>query len=249
MPTNQQISRRTLLGLMGAAGAAGLAGCEPTIDAFMWFRRLFSRMPNVASMPPCIVRPEQMEGPYFVDARLDRSDIRSDPSDGAIKEGTPLAVTFRVHEIRGAECRPLPQAMVDLWQCDALGIYSGVRDRFADTRGKLFLRGHQMTDGAGAARFLTIYPGWYPGRTVHLHFKIRTDPAARRGYDYTSQLYFDDALSDRVFRQAPYDATGRGRVRNDDDWIFRDGGDALRLDPAPAAEGWAAAFDIGLVLN
>jgi protocatechuate 3,4-dioxygenase beta subunit len=54
---------------------------------------------------------------------------------------------------------------VDVWHCDALGVYSGVRDFRFDTSGQKFLRGYQTTDERGEVRFLTIYPGWYVGRT------------------------------------------------------------------------------------
>jgi protocatechuate 3,4-dioxygenase beta subunit len=190
-----------------------------------------------------------MEGPYFVDERLNRSDIRPDPTDGAVKPGAPLALAIRVHEIRGEACTPFPGAMVDVWQCDASGVYSDVRDRAFDTRGKKFLRGYQLTDAVGAASFMTIYPGWYPGRTVHIHFKIRTEPEAHRGYEFTSQLYFDDAVTDQVFSQPPYQRIGRRRTRNAEDGIFQDGGERLMLPVTPQPDGFAGTFDIGLELS
>jgi protocatechuate 3,4-dioxygenase beta subunit len=223
-----------------------LTGCGPGSSSPRWWRRLWSKKPSAASIPPCIVRPEQMEGPYFVDERLNRSDIRSDPADGSVKEGVPLQVAIRVHEIRANVCAPLAGAMVDLWQCDALGVYSDVRDRAFDTRGKKFLRGHQITGADGSAQFLTIYPGWYPGRTVHIHFKIRTNPESSRGAEFTSQIYFDDLLTDQVFTQAPY-AKGQ-RTRNRQDGIFEDGGEALMLPLTKQGEGFAGVFDIGLEL-
>jgi len=245
---NRNLSRREALGLMGAA-AALLAGCGPGSSSPRWLRRLWSRNTAVTAKPPCIVRPEQTEGPYFVDERINRSDIRSDPSDGSVKEGLPLRLALRVHEIRGEDCAPIPGAMVDVWHCDALGVYGDVRDRSFDTRGKKFLRGYQITDADGTARFLTIYPGWYPGRAVHIHFKIRTKPESRRGYAFTSQIYFDDALTDRIHSQAPYAAKGEGRLRNQEDGIFQDGGEELILQPAQQQEGYAGTFDIGLVLG
>ncbi len=128
----------------------------------------------------CIVRPEQTEGPYFVDERLHRTDIRSDPTNGTITPGTQLALTFHISHVRAGECRPVPDAQVDIWHCDATGVYSDVRDPGFSTVGKKFLRGYQLTDANGLARFQTIYPGWYPIRTVHIHFKIRTAPMARK---------------------------------------------------------------------
>ena len=243
------LNRRKMLGLLGAAAVTLLSGCGPGSPFPRWWRRLWSRKPAAASIPPCIVRPEQMEGPYFVDERLNRSDIRSDPSDGRVKEGAPLRLAVRVHEMRGNACAPLAGVMVDLWHCDALGVYSDVRDDGFDTRGKKFLRGYQMTNGEGVAQFLTIYPGWYPGRTVHIHFKIRTNPASRRGEEFTSQIYFDDAVSDRVHAEAPYNAQDRRRSRNEQDGFFQDGGEELMLPLSPAAGGYAGTFDIGLQLT
>ena len=240
-----KITRRALLGLIGSFAGALLAGCGPDDPGPRWWKRLWSRK-TAASVPPCIVRPEQTEGPYFVDERLDRSDIRSDPSDRSVKEGAPLQLTIRVHEIRGAACTPLANAVVDLWHCDALGVYGDVHDRAFDTRGRKFLRGFQRTGADGKADFRTIYPGWYPGRTVHIHFKIRTDPDSRRGEEFTSQIYFDDLLTDQVHARAPYNVKEGRRSRNRDDGIFEEGGDQLIVSLGRQGEGYGGAFDIGL---
>jgi protocatechuate 3,4-dioxygenase beta subunit len=197
----------------------------------------------------CIVRPQQIEGPYFVDERLQRSDIRSDPADGTVQPGVPLQVAFTVSRIRGNTCTPLAGAQVDVWQCNAVGVYSDVTDPGFRTKGNKFLRGYQVTDPTGAAQFVTIYPGWYPGRTVHIHFKIRTTPTAPRGSAFTSQVYFDDALTDRVHTQAPYASKGPRTVRNADDGIFARGGDKLRLPLTEHGEGYAGTFAIGLKLG
>lgn len=195
--------------------------------------------------PACIARPEQTEGPYFVDTGLARSDIRVDTSTGGIEPGVPLQLVFRVSRLDAHGCRALPEAQVELWQCNARGLYSGVRDPHADTRGRNFLRGYQTTDAEGNARFTTIYPGWYPGRAVHLHFSIRAGRGPRRE-EFTSQLYLDDALSDRVFAQAPYGERVGQRVRNDADFIYRRGGHQLRLAVNEAGGRLGAVFDIGL---
>ncbi|HJQ66056.1 MAG TPA: intradiol ring-cleavage dioxygenase, partial [Gemmatimonadales bacterium] len=192
------------------------------------------------------VRPAQTEGPYFVDELLNRSDIRSDPTSGIVKPGTPLQLTMNVSRIVGTECTPLPGARVDVWHCDALGVYSDVTDPRFNTVGQKFLRGYQDTDAAGAARFMTIYPGWYEGRTVHIHFKVRTDPGAGQGHEFTSQLYFDDALSQAVFAKAPYAARGQRTARNSDDGIFRNGGAQLLLAPEPSGDGYSGSFGLGL---
>jgi protocatechuate 3,4-dioxygenase beta subunit len=121
-----------------------------------------------------------------------------------------------------------------------------VEDPKFNTVGERFLRGYQITDRNGEARFQTIYPGWYPTRTVHIHFKIRTDPGAARGSVFTSQLYFDDALTTQVHARAPYAARGERQVRNADDRIFARGGDQLMLAPTVAGDGYAAKFTVAL---
>jgi protocatechuate 3,4-dioxygenase beta subunit len=198
-------------------------------------------------VPACVVRPEQTEGPYFVDVQLDRSDIRGDPSDGSVRPGAPLALTFLVSRI-GDTCASLPGALVDVWHCDAGGVYSGVNDNnFGSTQGQQFLRGHQVTDAGGAAAFTTIYPGWYRGRTVHIHFKIRA-AENNANYEFTSQLYFDDAFTDQVYTREPYNQRPNRGTRNQNDGLYRDGGELLTLNVAPSGDGYAAVFEIGLQL-
>ncbi|MPZ46560.1 MAG: twin-arginine translocation pathway signal protein [Betaproteobacteria bacterium] len=222
--------RRTALALIALAGSA------------LAVRSLGARAQN---RPQCVARPEQTEGPYFVDTQLARSDIRADPATSQVEPGVPLEVTFRVSRLAGA-CQPLSGAHVELWQCNASGTYSGVRDPHVDTTGRKFLRGYQATDANGTARFTTIYPGWYPGRTVHIHFMIRTAGSRGRGEQFTSQLYFDDALSDRIFARAPYAERGPRTVRNAGDGIYRRGGSQLMLAPTEQDGGLAATFDIAL---
>jgi protocatechuate 3,4-dioxygenase beta subunit len=184
-----------------------------------------------------------MEGPFFTDVRLNRSDVRSDPADKSVKEGAPLALTLRVSSVGAAGCVPLAGAMVDIWHCDAAGVYS---DSGGNTAGKKFLRGHQVTDANGAVRFTTIYPGWYPGRAVHIHFKVRIIAGAALGQEFSSQLYFDEAVTDRVHARPPYTAHGKRTQRNSEDGLFRRGGNRLMLALAEAGSGYAGEFSIGM---
>ena len=198
-------------------------------------------------MPACVVQPQQTEGPYFVDEKSRRSDIRSDLSTGAVKAGAVLGLTMKVSQVTAdGKCAPLPGAQVDLWQCDAMGAYSDVKDRLFDTTGQKFLRGHQITDAVGAVTFVTIYPGWYPGRAVHVHFKVRTSPAGSQAYEFTSQFYFDEQLTDRVHARDPYAAHTGQRMRNESDGIFKNGGSQLMLPVTEVAGGYAAAFDLAM---
>jgi protocatechuate 3,4-dioxygenase beta subunit len=240
----QHMPRRSLL-------RAGLA-LSPALALPAWLRA-GGRMAQAAapaaplsqSTPACIITPEETIRPYFVDEDLNRSDIRSDPTTGAVKDGAPLTLTLQLSQA-GQSCGPLTGAVVDLWQCDALGVYSDVSDPGFSTTGQKFLRGSQVTDANGAVTFTTIYPGWYQGRAVHIHFMVRTDPSAQTGYQFTSQLYFDDGLTDQVHAQMPYAAKGQRTTRNADDGIFQQGGDQLLLDVTPNGGGYAAAKAIGV---
>jgi protocatechuate 3,4-dioxygenase beta subunit len=236
-PVGRVLPRREAIAVLGLTGIAFLAGrMRPDRVSAQSRRRV----------PACVARPEQTAGPYFVDTRLHRSDIRSDPETGALKEGAPLALVLAVSRLHQGSCAPLTGAHVDIWHCDALGVYSDVRDPGFDTVGQRFLRGYQLTDDAGEVRFRTIYPGWYEGRAVHIHFKVRTDPGRSSGLEFTSQLYFDDTLTGRIHERAPYAAKRGRRDRNADDRIFGRGGDQLLLATTPAGDGYAARFDLGL---
>ena len=243
------LSRREVLTLLGVAGG-GLAvrtfGRWGTpLLAWTAAARVSTALAQTVA-PTCVVRPELTEGPYFVDNQLNRSDIRAEPTDGTIKDGLPLSLAFNVSQI-GETCAPLGGATVDVWHCDALGVYSGVTDQGFNTVGTSFLRGNQVTDESGVARFLTIVPGWYQGRTVHIHFKIRTLAAAGGTYEFTSQLFFDDALMDEVLAQPPYSTkAGIRSTRNSNDGIFSSD---MLLQPTRSDAGLDAVFAIGLDLS
>jgi len=184
----------------------------------------------VSPQQNCVVKPQLTEGPYFVDERLNRSDIRTDPTTGAARAGQTLVLGFNVSRMNSdGACTPLPGAYVDIWHCDAAGSYSDVRDAGFDTRGQKYLRGYQVTDTNGSVQFQSIYPGWYSGRAVHIHFKIRLFVGSQTSYEFTSQLFFDDAVTDEVYNAAPYNARGSRNTRNNQDGIYNGGGSQMIL--------------------
>jgi protocatechuate 3,4-dioxygenase beta subunit len=179
---------------------------------------------------------EQDEGPYHRDAQPVRRDVVED------RVGVPLGLGIR---LAGGDGAPPADASVEIWQCDALGRYSGFpppapsgavarAEHLAD---QSFLRGRQATDGGGMVEFRTIYPGWYPGRTVHIHLMVHV------GDDVlTSQLYFPDEVTDVVLARAPYAERPGRDTTNATDGIFRTGGDPAVVDVRPLGEGYLAAI-------
>ncbi len=241
LPIGRVLTRREALGLLGSTGTLLLLGSSAlNADA------------SRAGKPryPCVVRPASTAGPYYVDEKLNRSDIRGDPSDGTVKLGALLVLIINVSSIAEGSCVPLEGAVVDVWHCDAEGVYSDAVDPNFDTTGKKFLRGYQVTDKNGVAKFITIYPGWYSGRTVHIHYKIRSPASAQSPYEFVSQIYFDEGMSDRIYAKPPYATRGKRNVSNLTDRLYnRDGGRQSMLAVTPSKGGYAGTFDVALDLS
>jgi protocatechuate 3,4-dioxygenase beta subunit len=174
----------------------------------------------------CSVTPEETEGPFYLEVDKIRRDITED------REGTPLRLALRVRDAGG--CTPISDAVVDIWHADAEGNYSGGQS----DQGETFLRGMQVTDADGITQFATIYPGAYQGRAVHIHAKVHIDNSTA----LTTQLYFDDDLTDLVVDVSPYTGAN-GRMRNDDDDLFLD---ETVLTMTPDGDGYLGVmtFDV-----
>lgn len=235
MAEDTGISRRgALAGLAGTA--AVLTGGKPASAAD-------AATPGVspAAVNVCRVTPRMVEGPFYFDPDLVREDI----TEG--RPGVPLRLLLQVTD--GATCQPIPGARVDVWHCDAVGEYSGYAgqgdSRSVSTKGEKFLRGTQTTNAAGEVAFRTIYPGWYRGRTTHIHFKVLLDEKAM----LTGQMYFPDALSEYIFtRVAPYNTrTAKRDTLNSTDWIAGADGDHITyVSLREEADAYVATLVIGV---
>jgi protocatechuate 3,4-dioxygenase beta subunit len=192
-----------------------------------------------AATSSCVLTPAKTEGPYFVDEKLERSDIRVDPEDGSVQAGVPLALKLVVLD-QDNGCAPVEGAQVDVWHANHSGVYS---DEAANgTTGHKYLRGYQITDADGAVSFTTVYPGWYSGRAVHIHFKVRTS-----GYEFTSQLFFDPELTAQVMSEDAYAARGEPDTTNATDNVYGSDGAKLIVPlSADGAGGYTGTYTIGL---
>jgi protocatechuate 3,4-dioxygenase beta subunit len=248
-PVGRILSRREALLLMGGASATGLlalVGCggsalapDPTSDS--------SNSAGASSNVSCAVRPALTEGPYFVEEKLNRSDIRSDTISGAVKAGTLFTLAFNVGRIQSNACAALSGVQIDVWHCDASGVYSDATDPGFNTKGQNWLRGYQVTDASGVATFTTIFPGWYAGRATHIHFKLRGRNSSGATYDFTSQLFFTEDFLSSAYALAPYSSrSDSGRLRNASDGIYTQGGSQLLLAPSAANAGYNATINVGL---
>jgi protocatechuate 3,4-dioxygenase beta subunit len=243
------VGRRSALVHMGSLMAVGfLASCSdesgassPTSPTTTGTTGSTS---TASTNAQCVVTPALTEGPYFVDERLNRSDIRTDPSTGQASQGVLLNLIVALSKIStNGSCSPLAGALVDMWHCDILGVYSDVQGAV----GQRFLRGYQTSDASGLARFTTIYPGWYQGRAVHIHFKARTNPDGRNGLEFTSQMFFDEALTDVVHTELPYSRKGRRDTLITGDGICRSGGSSLLVPlSGSTGGGYSGTLNVGV---
>lgn len=227
--------RRFAVGLLG--GVAGvLAGCRGSADASPGGSTAGGGRTGSGTGTACTLYPQQMEGPFYLDLALLRRDI----TEG--RPGAPLTLSLQV--LNASSCAALAGLLVDVWHCDAAGVYSGYAGQVGgvDTRGRKFLRGSQVTDAEGRVTFETIYPGWYPGRTTHIHFKVHLGSTS----EATSQLYFPEEVTSAVYAVAPYAAHGQKDTSNASDGVARSALPPLATVTPRSSGGYIAALVIGV---
>jgi len=326
-----RISRRRALSLGGTIGLSGLlAACgdgdEPSSAASTSATSATSvASPAATAAAPtadliamldtantCVTSKEETQGPYWFDVDSIRTDIREE------RPGAVLQLGLRVQDLTkcstGGEVTPIGNCVVEIWHCDAGGIYSGFED--ASTAGGGFgappsgaagggarpsgapggarpsgapggtrpsgapggtppggaggagggsgasgetsdgsysvgdneaatgddgtyLRGAQVADSNGIVQFTTIYPGWYRGRTMHIHLKVHIDKKTV----LTTQLYVDDDFTDTVYKVSPYsEHTGRDTT-NATDFIYDKSG---LMTMKTLADGYLGVINIGI---
>jgi protocatechuate 3,4-dioxygenase beta subunit len=251
------VSRRRALGAAGVVGIGALLGAcsregavtetqvPTTSGASATVQPQSTPSPANAALfgnaATCTLSPEQTEGPYYFDVDSIRGDIRED------RPGMPLRLVMRVQD--SAACTPIANAVVDIWHCDAGGVYSGFESASqggpgggARTDDETYLRGAQVTNADGIVEFTTIYPGWYRGRTVHIHTKVHLDSSTL----LTSQLYFDEQVTAAVYQTAPYASRSGRDTFNDGDGIFSGAGERALLTLAKEAEGYRGVITLAV---
>jgi protocatechuate 3,4-dioxygenase beta subunit len=177
-----------------------------------------------------VIAGETTEGPYFEDESdyTDGSDMTAAARAGSpgvtvdragVLDGIPLSLTLNLFTVDGSTASELANADVFLWHCDALGRYSSVSQQPSEDTGRQkWLRGKQTTAANGSITFNTIVPGWYQGRAVHFHLRVRF--AGEVSFAVTTQLFVADAQVDEYKARAPYSSDTQSITYLNSDSIF-----------------------------
>jgi hypothetical protein len=153
-------------------------------------------------------------------------------------------------------CAAMQNVQVDVWHCNAEGVYSGIKSSTngngVDYTSQSWLRGYQLTDSSGKVSFTTIVPGWYTGRTTHIHIRFRStyDPSSD-GSTNTAQLFFDQTFINNLSTSvSPYSSEGSNSVTNAGDSIYNsEGGTTVLSLSGSASDGYTATFSVYLPLT
>ena len=245
-PATSDTSRRTVL-----RGSLIAAGGTVAALSVRGVARATAELPTasadaaLASATACTtLTPEETQGPFWVDERLLRSDVRADSATGAVQAGVPLTLTINLQDA-GADCSAQVGAYVDIWHANAQGTYSDVSGSGnPDNTGVDWLRGYQVSDANGSVTFTTIMPGWYASRTIHIHFRVRVGLDDATTVNVTSQLFFDESVNTAVLATSDYQKSGTRDTTNGTDALY----DASLLVPVTGSvtAGYAGSFTVNL---
>jgi protocatechuate 3,4-dioxygenase beta subunit len=239
---NHRLTRRQTLGIAGAAGSAVVLG--GTAGKAISALADPDEVTAATAAKACKLTPEVTEGPFYV--ALER--IRRDITEG--KSGVPLTLKIRVIDVK--RCAPIHSAAVDIWHCDAGGLYSDESSN--GTSGQTYLRGVQLTNKKGYATIKTIYPGHYTGRATHIHLKVHIGGKARGGtlrgghVSHTGQLFFAESANSSVYSLSPYSSDTAQRTLNSSDSIYSQAG-GTRAEVSlkgSASEGYVGRIVLGV---
>jgi len=246
-------TRREALVLAARAGMFLVAGAGATqlVRA--------SRVWQAKDQVHLVASPALTEGPFFVDEKLNRSDLVSVTDRASVKNGMPLELNLRCLVFAGGKTSALKGATVDLWSADVVGAYSDEASpmNHENTSGQKWLRGFQVTDANGEVHFKTIVPGWYPGRCPHIHFKVRKFSTSRQTTaEFTSQVFFREPDQARIYAAEPYKSHTSPETTNERDMVFSErlpdgttAGSHMLLDLARSARGNGMKSQFSILLT
>lgn len=249
---NKEISRRQAIGILAVAGAGAMLSCgggSKTAAATTTTTTTATSTSNTS----CTVTPEGEEGPYFVDdsaTGFNRSDIRSNLDGSNTQSGIPLTLNIYVYDSEKS-CAAMANVQIDIWHCNGSGVYSA--EDVESTTGETWLRGYQLTDANGLASFVTIMPGWYQGRTTHIHLRLRsTYDSTSTGETNTTQLFFpQDTINTINTTISPYSAEGTNPTTNASDHVYSgetNGANVLTLN-GDTTSGYTATCKVNLPIT
>jgi protocatechuate 3,4-dioxygenase beta subunit len=248
----------------GAAGAANSAGTSPGGASSAGTTQtnggnaaggeaMAEGGAGTGEAPECAAKQETTAGPFPNVSPLERRDVRANSTGGAPKPGAEVTLRIRVLDL-DAGCAPIAGAVVDIWHCDAAGDYAGYA-AFA-TVGEDFCRGYQLTGDDGVAEFLTIFPGSYAGRALHIHVSIQGTPSKLNANGsgqaladvFVAQLYFEADVAAEIFEAFPIYQQGAAITPNERDGIFDSGGSDLlvSMTQLPGESAYSGEVTIGV---
>jgi protocatechuate 3,4-dioxygenase beta subunit len=267
----QTVTRRDAIRVGGVIFASGALGLLEALDMGCSTAKSASSSTTTttsSSSSSCESATNVTRGPYFVDNQSDpniaddnvdtsipeRSDIRTDTKGSSgTQSGLPLYLNINVGSYSSSGCSAIANAQIHLWHCNAQGVYSDVQassnDNDANLTGENFLRGYQYTDANGKVSFTTIYPGWYSGRAVHIHVKVRIfDSSGNITTEATTQLFFDDSITDGVYAaNSEYNRSSSRDILNANDSIYASENPALLVSlTGSSSTGYTGSISIGV---